>query len=120
MISQSSYASVGVEHDSESCSHGAGREVLGELGADETGVSVVSDDFAPHCLVVGTSLCVLGLEDVSNALSVVESSGLAFVDVLNLENGLILLLGALAALEMQKDCFLVESKRNVKTGVVLT
>jgi len=108
-----SQASVGVKHDSESGTHSAGREVLGELSANKAGVSVVSDDFAPHCLVVGTSLCVLGFVDVGNALSVVESSCTAFVDVLDLENGLVLLLSALAAFEVQKDCFLVESGRVV-------
>ena len=76
---------------------------------------MVSDDFAPHSLVVGTSLCVLGFVDVGNALSVVESSSTAFVDVLDLENGLVLLLGALTTFEVQKDCFLVESGRMVKT-----
>ena len=74
---------------------------------------MVSDDLAPHSLVVGTSLCVLGFVDVSNALSVVESSCTAFVDVLDLENGLVLLLSALAAFEVQKDCFLVESTRGI-------
>jgi hypothetical protein len=106
-----SNASVGIKHDSESGSHSAGRKVLGELCANKAGVSVVSDDFAPHCLVVGTSLCVLGFVDVGDALSVVESGGGAFVDVLDLENGLVLLLSALAAFEVQKDCLLVKSAR---------
>jgi hypothetical protein len=106
-----SNASVGVKHDSESGSHSAGREILGELCAYKAGVSVVSNDFAPHCLVVGTSLCVLGFVDVGDALSVVESGGGAFVDVLDLENGLVLLLSALAAFEVQKDCLLVKSAR---------
>jgi hypothetical protein len=95
-----SNASVGVEHDSNGGSHCPGREVPEELGANEAGVSVVSNDLAPHCLVVGTSLCVLGFVDVGNALSVVESSGSAFVDVLDLEDGLVLLLSALAAFEV--------------------
>lgn len=70
-----SLASVGVQHDSDSSTHSARREVLGELSTNKAGVSVVSDDFAPHCLVVGTSLCVLGFVDVGDALSVVESGG---------------------------------------------
>jgi hypothetical protein len=107
--------SVGVEHDSKLGAHSAGWEIPGELSADKAGVSVVSDDFAPHSLVVGTFHCVLGFEDVGNALSVVESSGSAIVDVLDLENGLVLLLGALTTFEVQKDCFLVESGRMVKT-----
>ena len=73
----------------------------------------MSDDLAPDSLVVGTSLCVLGFVDVGNALSMVESSCTAFVDVLDLENGLVLLLSALTAFEVQKDCFLVESRRVV-------
>lgn len=104
-----SQASVGVKHDSEGGTESAGRKVPGELSADKAGVSVVSDNFAPHALVIGTFLCVLGFVDVGNALSVVESSSSAFVDALNLEHGLVLLLSALAAFEVQKDCLLVES-----------
>ena len=71
----------------------------------------MTDDLSPHSLVVGTSLCVLGFVDVGDALSVVESGCGAFVDVLDLEHGLVLLLSALAAFEVQKDCLLVESAR---------
>lgn len=74
---------------------------------------MVSNNLAPHGLVVGTSLCVLGFEDVGNALSVIEISCTAFINVLDLENGLVFLLSALSAFEVQKDCLLVESKRIV-------
>ena len=66
-------------------------------------------DFAPHCFEIGTSLFVLSSVDVSNTLSEVESSGSAVVSSLDLEDSLVLLLGALSTLEVSKDCFLVQS-----------
>ncbi len=74
---------------------------------------MVANDLAPAGFEVGTSLFVLSSVDVSDALSVIESGRLALVDVLNLEDGLVLLLGALSALEVQKDCLLVESIKSV-------
>ena len=72
----------------------AGRQVFGELCLDEARV---------------TSLLVLGFVDVGDALSVVEQGRLGVIAVLNLKDSLVLLLGALASLKVQKCSSLVES-----------
>ena len=87
----------------------AGRQVFGELCLDEARVSVVGSNLAPHGLVGGTSLLVLGFVDVGDALSVVEQGRLGVIAVLNLKDSLVLLLGALASLKVQKCSSLVES-----------
>ena len=102
---------VRVEHDSEGRgSHSAGREVLGELGADHATVSVAGDDLAPTALVGVTSHLVLGPPDVGNALSVVESSALAVFAAFDLQESLSFVLITLSTLEAHKARFLVESK----------
>ena len=87
----------------------AGRQVFGELCLDEAGVSVAGSNLAPHGLVGGASLLVLGFVDVGDALSVVEEGRLGVIAVLNLEDSLVLLLSALASLKVQKCSSLVES-----------
>jgi hypothetical protein len=87
----------------------AGRQVFGELCLDEARVSVAGSNLAPHGLVGGTSLLVLGFVDVGDALSVVEQGRLGVIAVLNLKDSLVLLLGALASLKVQKCSSLVES-----------
>ena len=65
---------VGVKHDAEIvAAHRAGRQVFLEFSADETSSSVAAGDFAPNSLVGNVSLDVLGLVNVANALTVVES-----------------------------------------------
>jgi len=113
-------SSVGVEHHTELGTHGSWGEVLCELSLDEAWVTVGRNDFAPHCFEVGTSLFVLSSVDVSNTLSEVESSGSAIVSALNLEDSLVLLLGALSTLEVSKDCSLVQSAFVVTIGFKLT
>jgi hypothetical protein len=109
-VSASSDGFVGVEHDAESAAaHSTGRQVLGELGADEAVVSVAGDDFTPDGLVAGFSLCVLRFVDVGDALSVVESGGLALVATVDLEDGLALNLGPLTTLKVQEGGLLVKS-----------
>lgn len=99
---------VGVEHDAEGGAHGAGRQVLGELGAHHAVVAVAGDHLAPDALVGVAAGSVLGLVDVGDALSVVEDGRLALLAALDLEDGLVLLLGALAALEVDEASLLVE------------
>jgi hypothetical protein len=109
-ISSCSDGFVGVHHDAEgAAAHGAGRQVLGELGADETIVAVAGDDFAPDGLVAGFSLCVLRFVDVGDALSVVESGGLALVASVDLEGSLLLNLGSLTTLKVHEGGLLVKS-----------
>ena len=107
--SNNSDRSVGVEHDSESGSHGAGREVPGELSADEAVVAVGSSDAAPD----DSEFCVvsdaLALEDVSDSLAKVEAGVLLIVHTLDLQEGELLRLSALASLESGEDCRGVES-----------
>ena len=103
---------VGVEHDAEGSAHSSGREVLLELGADHAVVAVAGDDLAPHALVGVATGSVLGLVDVSDALSVVEDGGLAVFATLDLEGSLALNLGALATLEVREDSLLVEPTRS--------
>ena len=115
-----SQSSVGVKHNSESSTHGTRREILGELGLDETRVSVVSNYLAPRCFEMGTSLFVLSSVNVCNALSMIESRWFAFVNVLNFEDCLIFLLSALSTFEVQKDCLLVESIQKLISSGFLT
>ena len=49
---------VGVEHNSDLASHVVGGEVLLELYADSTVVTVAGNDLAPFALVIGTGLSV--------------------------------------------------------------
>lgn len=101
---------VGVQHDAEgAAAHGTGRKVLGELGTDETVVAVAGDDFAPDGLVAGFVLGVLRFVDVGDALSVVESGGLALVASVDLEDGLLFNLGSLTTLKVHEGGLLVKS-----------
>jgi hypothetical protein len=103
-------SSVGVEHHAEVvATNSVWGEVLGELGLDETRVTVAGHDLAPHGLVVGASLLVLSLEDVSDALSVVEKRALGLVATFDLEDSLGLELSALSTLKVHKCGSLVES-----------
>ena len=103
-------SSVGVEHHAEVvATNSVWGEVFVELGLDETGVSVAGHDLAPHGLVVGASLLVFTLVDVSDTLSVIEEGALGLVATFNLEDSLVLELGALSTLKVQKCGSLVES-----------
>jgi hypothetical protein len=103
-------AFVGVQHDAEgAAAHGTGRQVLGELGADEAVVAVAGDNFAPDSLVAGFSLCVLRFVDIGDALSVVEDGVLAVIASVDLENGHLLDLGPLTTLKVQEGGLLVKS-----------
>ncbi len=113
-------SSVGVEHHTELGTHSSWGKVLSELSLNEAWVTVGCCDFAPHCFEIGTSLFVLSSVDVSNTLSEVESSGGAVVSSLDLEDSLVLLLGALSTLEVSKDCFLVQSTIVVTLEFLLT
>jgi hypothetical protein len=111
--SNNSDGSVGVEHDSESGAHSAGREVLGELSADKAVVAVGFSDAAPD----DSEFCVvsdaLALENVSNSLAKVKASGSLLIHTLHLEECELLGLGALASLESDEHGLGVESIGNV-------
>jgi hypothetical protein len=114
-VSASSDGFVGVEHDAESAAaHSPGRQVLGKLGTDEAVVTVAGDDLAPDGLVAGFSLCVLRFVDVGDALSVVESGGLALVASVDLKDGLALNLGPLTTLKVQEGGLLVKSATKIR------
>ena len=100
---------VGVQHHSQGGTDGSWWQVLCELSADEPVVAVAGNDSSPHGLVAGVSLHILGLEDESDALSVVESGCEAIIAVLDLQDCVLLGLGGFATSEIHKCCFLVQS-----------
>ena len=100
---------VGVEHDSNGLAEGSGREVSGELGADDTALSVGGGDLTPDGLVVDASLGVLGSVDESNALAVVPGAGLAVLASLDGHQSGVLSLLSLASLESSENSLGVES-----------
>lgn len=69
-----------VEHDAGRGSHGAGREVAGETGADDSRVSVGRGDLSPNDL---DSLG--GVVNIGDTLAEVELDILASVDSLDLQ-----------------------------------
>lgn len=101
--------SVGVEHNSEGGTHSSGREVLGELSADEAVVAVRLDDLAPD----NSEFCVvsdaLALENVSDPLAKVKACVLLLIHALDLEESELLVLGALASLEAGEHSLGVQS-----------
>ena len=118
---------VGVQHDSDTLAHGSRGQVSDELGADDTSLSVGGGDLSPDCLVLKTSLLVLGFEDVGDTLAVVEGACLAVSAALNVDESSVLFLSSLASLESHEDCFGVEStnewsatfKRTYLTGCLV-
>ncbi len=100
---------VRVQHNSKSGTNRSWGQVFGELCADKPVVAVAGNDSSPHGLVAGVSLHVLGLEDKSDALSVVESGCEAIIAVLDLQDCVLLGLGGFATSEIHKCCFLVQS-----------
>ena len=100
---------VGVEHDSNGLAKGSRREVLGELCADDTALSVGGGDLAPDGLVVEAGLGVLGSVDVSNALAVVPGAGGAVLAALHGNESGVLSLLSLASLESGENSLGVES-----------
>ena len=66
-------------------------------------------DSAPDDSESGVSDCVLGLEDVGDSLSKVESSILLIDDALDFQQCELFMLGALASLEASENSLSVES-----------
>ena len=112
-----SYRSVRVEHHSESSAHSSGRKIFGELSSNETVVAVSLDDLAPNSSEFSVVLNTLGLVNVSYPLAKVKACVLLFIDTLDLEEGELLVLSALASLEANEDCLGVESKNGSKITV---
>ena len=109
---------AGVQHDADGSSHGASGEVLGELSADNSRVSVSASDLSPddaEDLVVSVSalLSAVGSVDVSDALSEVELSVLAVLNTVETKerdsHGLVAV-GALETDEGSLGIKAVESK----------
>lgn len=106
-----SYASVGVEHDSELSTHGLWWKVSSELCSNSSIVSVSLDDSAPDHSEFGVSSCVLGLVDVSDSLSEVEGSILLVINSLDFKESELFILNTQASLEASEDSLGVESTR---------
>jgi hypothetical protein len=100
---------VGVQHDSDGLAHRSGRQVLHELGADDTTLAMGSSDLSPDGFEVDSSLSVLGLVNEGNALAVIVSARLAVLDVLNVQQSGVFGLCSLASLETQEDRLCVKS-----------
>lgn len=109
---------VGVKHDSNGLAESSGWEVLDELGAHETTLSVGGDDLAPDRLVVDASLRVASSVDVGDALAVVEGAGLTVSAVLDVDEGVVLFLRPLASLESSENSLGVESTRQRMVSTV--
>ena len=100
---------VGVEHDSEGAAHGSGRQVLLEDGAHNTALAVRCGDLAPDALVLEVGPQVVLLEDVSDALAVVERARLAVLAALDVDESGVLFLRPLTPLEASEDGLGVKS-----------
>ena len=103
---------VRVEHDSKGASHGSWWQVLLEGCSHQTVVSMVIDNLAPNALVVDSSLFVLGLVDVRNALAMVPVCIRTFRDSLDLDEGLLLSLSSLGSFETDEGSLNVKSTEN--------
>lgn len=100
---------VGVEHDSELRAHRSGRQVLLEDGAHRSALAVRGGDLAPDALVLQGGLGVVLPVNVRDALAVVEDAGAAVLAALDGDEGGVLFLRPLAALEAHENAFGVES-----------
>lgn len=99
---------IGVEHHTHGSTDGTGRQVLGEVGANQTRVSVGGDDLAPDGLVGGVGLGVVLAVDVGDAFAVVPGGIGASLHALESQESLSLVLGALAAFEALEGSFHVK------------
>lgn len=76
-----------VKHDTDSGTEGLGREVLLEVGTDNSRVAVSLGDLSPDNTDLGTTNLLLGSVDKGNTLTKVELSILEALDTLNLDQG---------------------------------
>ena len=110
--------SVGVEHHSKSGAHSSGREISSELSSDGTVVAVRLDNSAPDGSEFGVVSNTLCLVNISDSLAKVEACVLLIIHTLDLEEGELLMLSALASLESGKNGLGVESKHcQLNSGV---
>ena len=110
--------SVGVEHHSKSGAHSSGREISSELSSDGAVVAVRLDDSAPDGSEFGVVSNTLCLVNISDSLAKVEACVLLIIHTLDLEEGKLLMLSALASLESGKNGLGVESKHcQLNSGV---
>ena len=108
---------VGVEHDSEGAAHGSGGQVLLEDGAHNTALAVRGSDLAPDALVLEVRPQVVLLEDVSDALSVVERARLAVLAALDVDESSVLFLRPLTSLEASENGLGVKSAQAKQDGL---
>lgn len=102
--------SVGVEHHSESGAHSSGGEVSGELSSNGAVVAVGLDDPAPDRSEFGVVSNTLGLVNISDPLAKVKACVLLIIHTLDLKEGKLLVLSALASLESSEHGLRVQSK----------
>ena len=69
------------------------------------------DDSAPNDSESGVVYCVLGLENVGNSLSEVESGVFLITDTLDLEKSELFMLGSNTSFESSENCLGVKSKQ---------
>lgn len=88
----------GVEHDTNASSESLRGDVVGELGTNDTRVTVRAGDAAPDDADLGATNLLGGLVDVSDTLAEVELGLLGLLDTLDLDEGGVALGNALRAL----------------------
>jgi len=88
----------GVEHDANARGKGLGRDVVSELGTDNTRVAVRAGDAAPDDADLGATDLLGGLVDVGDTLAEVELGLVGLLNTLNLDEGGVALGDALRAL----------------------
>lgn len=106
---------VGVKHDSDGLAESSGRQVSGELGADDATLAVRGGHLAPDGLVVDASLGVLRSVDERDALAVVPGAGLAVQAALDGDESGVLFLSSLSSLESSENALGVESVHSKKS-----
>ena len=110
-----SLSMVGVEHNSEGCSHSLGWQVLGKPCSHKSTVAVCFRHSAPDNSIFSVLLESFGLEDVSDFLSEVETCCFLIIGSLDLEESVLFILVSLASLEAHECCLLVQSTETCQT-----
>lgn len=108
-VKECSHGLVWVEHNSDSGSDGSWWKVLSERSSDGTGVSVGVDDLTPHDSISSVVHGVLGLEDIGNSLSLVESGTSDIGAVLDGKKSLVGVLTSSTSSESGESSFLIKS-----------
>lgn len=88
----------GVEHDADTGSESLRRDVVRELGTNDTRVTVRAGDASPDDTDLGATDLLGGLVDVSDTLAEVELGLVGLLDTLDLDEGSVALGHALRAL----------------------